>query len=83
MLDPVLLLRREEYIALPPETKIFKSTTVFCYLLHLKREDYILITMLENLAEKLNALLKIVGGQEGEELISSKYYMNLSTKDFL
>lgn len=29
VLDPVLLLRREEYIALLPETKIFKSTSQF------------------------------------------------------
>lgn len=82
-IDPVMLLRREEYLSLCDENPIFSAPTLFVYLLNVRNGSEFDLAAYEALAERLGCQLKILGAQGAERFVPERYAVLPSPEDLL
>lgn len=83
VVDPVMLLWREDFTGIESRRTIFTQPTLFCYLVNIRSEEDLQVKKYRHVAEMLGCDLKILGIQGAEEYAPKQFSINLRPVQFL
>lgn len=83
VIDPVLLLKKEDYFRVAVTPQITLSKSIFSYLVNIRTDAELCLVAFKSLAQKLSCNLKILGIQGTQELLSREVNLELSPLKFL
>lgn len=82
-IDPVFHWTKDDYLALTSPKKFFKQPTLLCYFVNIRSKEEFPLSFWEDVAQKLNAELKIIGIQGLENYLPFSKSLVPSPRDFL
>lgn len=83
VIDPVLLLKQEDYSRIAVAPRIDLRESVFSYLVNIKTEDELCLSSFKLMSQKVGCSLKALGIQGAQELLSREVNLELSPLEFL
>ena len=82
-IDPVFHWTKDDYLALTSPKKVFKKPTLLCYFVNIRAKEEFSLSFWEDVAQKLNVNLKIIGIQGLENYLPFSKSLIPSPRDFL
>ena len=81
--DPVMLMNYEDLMSLAGKKQIFRTPTLFVYLLNISSNKGLHIEELSLISDELECDLRMHGIQGAQCFIPSKYYLSLGPTEFV